>query len=44
MLARLFNLPHGHELLERKIHDQDAPPNGELVMLGPKGMPIILVF
>jgi len=27
--------------LEGNVHDQDTPPNGELAMLGPHGMPII---
>jgi hypothetical protein len=35
MLARFASLPHGLELLEGNVHDQDALPNGELVMLGP---------
>ncbi len=32
MLARFSGLPHGLELLEGKVHDQDAPPNGELAV------------
>ncbi len=43
MLARFFGLPHGLELLESNIHDQYAPPNGELAMLRLKGMLIILI-
>jgi hypothetical protein len=39
-----FSLPHGPKLLENNSHDQDAPPNGELAMLGLEGMPIIIVF
>jgi hypothetical protein len=35
MLARFLGLPHGLELLEGNVHDQNAPPNGKLVMLGP---------
>jgi hypothetical protein len=35
MLARFSSLPHGLELLEGNVHDHDAPPNGELAMLGP---------
>ncbi len=41
MLVGFSSLPHGLELLEGNIH---APPNGELAMLGPKGMPIIPIF
>jgi hypothetical protein len=37
MLVIFFGFPHGLELLEGNIHDQDAPLNGELAMLGPKG-------
>jgi hypothetical protein len=32
MLVGFFGLPHGLELLEGNVHDQDAPPNGELAM------------
>jgi hypothetical protein len=35
MLARFSSLPHGLELLEDNVHDQDAPSNGELVMSRP---------
>ncbi len=38
ILARFLGLSHGLELLEGNIH---APPNGELAMSKPKGMPII---
>jgi hypothetical protein len=44
MLAGFSSFPNGLELLEGNVHDQDAPPNGELAMLRPQGMPIILVF
>ncbi len=44
MLARFSGLPRGLEFLEGKVHDQDAPPNGELVVSRPHGMLIILVF
>jgi hypothetical protein len=44
MLARFSGLPHGLELLEGNVHDQDAPPNGELAMSRPQGMLIILIF
>jgi hypothetical protein len=43
-LVRFLGLPHGLELLEGNVYDQDAPSNGELAMSGLKGMPIILVF
>jgi hypothetical protein len=43
MLVGFSNLPHALELLEGNIHDHDAPPNGELTMLRPKGMPIVLI-
>jgi hypothetical protein len=43
MLAGFSSLPHGLELLEGNVHDQDAPPNGELVVLGSQGMPVIPV-
>jgi hypothetical protein len=35
MLVGFSSLPHGFELLEGNVHNQDAPPNGELVMSGP---------
>jgi len=35
MLARFSILPHGLELLEGNVHDQNAPPNGELAMPRP---------
>jgi hypothetical protein len=44
MLVGFSSLPHGLELLEGNIHDWDAPPNGELAMSRPHGMPIISVF
>jgi hypothetical protein len=44
MLVGFLGLPHGLELLEGNVHDQDAPPNGELAVLRLHGMPIILVF
>jgi hypothetical protein len=44
MLVGFSSLPHGLELLEGNVHDQDAPPNGELVVSRPQWMPIILVF
>ncbi len=37
MLVRFLGLPHGIELLEGNVHDQDVLPNGELMMLGPQG-------
>ncbi len=40
LLAEFLGLPHGLELLEGNVHDQDAPPNGELAMSRPQGMPI----
>jgi hypothetical protein len=43
MLARFSSLPHGLELLKGNVHNQNAPPNGELVMSRPHGMPIIPV-
>jgi len=44
MLVGFSSLPHGLELLEGNVHDQDAPPNGELAVLKPHGMPIIPIF
>jgi len=44
MLAGFSSLSHGLELLEGIVHDQDAPPNGELAMSRPQGMLIILIF
>jgi hypothetical protein len=44
MLDGFSSLPHGLELLEGNVHDQDAPPNGELAVLGPHGMLIIPIF
>jgi hypothetical protein len=44
MLATFFDLPFELELLEGNIHDHDAPPNGELAMLGPHEMLIISSF
>jgi hypothetical protein len=44
MLARFSSLPHGLELLEGNVHDQDIPPNGELIVLRPHGMLVIQVF
>ncbi len=41
ILVGFSSLPHGLELLEGNIH---APPNGELAMSEPKGMPIIPIF
>jgi hypothetical protein len=43
MLVGFSSLPHGLELLEGNIHDQYAPLNGELAVLGPHGTLIILV-
>jgi len=43
MLTIFSSLLHGLELLEGNIHDQDTPSNGELVMSGSEGMPIILM-
>jgi hypothetical protein len=34
MVAIFLDLPSGLELLENNVQ-QDAPPNGELAMLGP---------
>jgi len=34
MVAAFLGLPGGLELLENNVH-QDAPPNGELAVLGP---------
>ncbi len=44
MLVGFLGLPHGFELLEGNVHDQYAPPNGELVMPRAKEMPIIPIF
>jgi hypothetical protein len=44
MLVGFSSFPHGLELLEGNVHDQDAPLNGELAMSWPQGMPIILIF
>ncbi len=44
MLIGFFGLPHGLELLEGNIHDQNAPQNRELAMLGLKGMLVIPIF
>ncbi len=44
MLVAFFDLPFELELLEGNIHDHDAPPNGELAMLGPHEMLIIYSF
>jgi hypothetical protein len=44
MLVGFSSLPHGLELLEDNVHDQDALPNGELMMLRPHGMLIIAIF
>ncbi len=44
MLTRFSSLPHGLELLEGNVHYHDAPPNGELVVSRPQGMPIIPIF
>jgi hypothetical protein len=44
MLVGFLGLPHGLELLEGNVHDQDAPPNGKLVILRPHGMLIIPIF
>jgi len=41
MLVRFSSLPHGLGLLEGNVYEQDVPPNGELVVLKPQGMPII---
>jgi hypothetical protein len=35
MLVGFSSLPHGLELLEGNVHDQDAPLNGELAMSRP---------
>jgi len=43
MLVGFSSLSHGLELLEGNVHDQDTPPNGELEVSRPHGMPIILV-
>jgi hypothetical protein len=43
MLLGFSSFPHGLELLEGNIHDHDAPPNGEFVMLRLKGMPSVLI-
>ncbi len=43
MLVRFSSLPHGLELLEGNVHDQDIPPNGELAVLKPHGMLVIRV-
>ncbi len=44
MLARFSSFPHELELLEGNVHDQVAPPNGELAMSRPQGMPISPIF
>ncbi len=41
MLVGFSGLPRKLELLEGNVHDQDAPPNGELAMSRPYKMPII---
>jgi hypothetical protein len=43
MLGGFSSLPHGLELLDGNVHDQDAPPNGELVMSRAHGILIILI-
>jgi len=43
-LAGILGFPHGFELLEGNVHNQNAPPNDELAMSGPQGMPIIQKF
>jgi len=44
MLVGFSSLPNGFELLEGNVHNQNASPNDELVMLGPQGVPIIQFF
>jgi hypothetical protein len=44
MLVGFFGFPHGFELLEGNIHDQDVPPSGELMMLRPQRIPLIPIF
>jgi len=44
MLIRFSSLPHGFELLEGNIHDQDVPPSGELMMSRPQRIPIFQFF
>jgi hypothetical protein len=41
MLFRFLGLPHGFELFESNIHDQDELPNGVLVTLRSHGIPFI---
>jgi hypothetical protein len=41
MLVGFLGLPHGFDLLENNIHDQDKPFNIELEMLDVYGMPFI---
>jgi len=43
MLVGFSSLPHGLELLEGNVHDQDILPNGELTMLRPQWMLVIQV-
>jgi hypothetical protein len=43
-LVGFSGIPHGLELLEGNVHDQDAPPNGELAIVRPRGMLIIPIF
>jgi hypothetical protein len=39
MFVRFSSLPHGFELLEGHIHDQDDPLNGEVKMPRSHDMP-----
>jgi hypothetical protein len=39
MLVRFSSLPHGFELLEGNIHDQDEPLNGKVKMSWSHDMP-----
>ncbi len=41
MLVGFQGFPHGFELIENNIHNEDEPPNGELVMTLVGGMPFI---
>jgi hypothetical protein len=43
LLSGFSGLPHGLELLECNVHDQDAHPNGELAVSGPHGILIISI-
>ncbi len=41
MLVGFSKFPHGFDLLEGNIHDQDKPPSTKLEMLNANGRPFI---